>query len=75
MTAELTKAAEMALKALELVREFNPMPPCDEGFVDDAIRNLKVALTPSLTAERFVLSDEDLEALTHQRALLNQGAR
>jgi len=64
MTAELKHAAEVACKALQLVREFNTLPPADEGFVDAAIELLRNALN----APRYSLSDEDLEAMTHQRS-------
>jgi hypothetical protein len=56
--------AEVAFKALQLVREFNSLPPCDEGFLDDAIELLRNALH----APKYALSEEDIEAMTHQRS-------
>lgn len=41
---KLKEAAELALKALEVVREFNKLPSFDEGFVDNAINALRDAL-------------------------------
>ena len=41
---KLKEAAELALKALEVVREFNKLPSFDEGFVDNAISALRDAL-------------------------------
>jgi hypothetical protein len=61
---DLKHAAEVAYKALQLVREFNRLPSFDEGFVDTALELLRNALH----APRYSLSDEDVEALTHQRS-------
>jgi hypothetical protein len=61
---DLKHAAEVAYKALELVREFNKLPPFDEGFVDTAIELLRNALH----APKYALSEEDIEAMTHQRS-------
>lgn len=49
---KLKEAAELALKALEVVREFNKLPSFDEGFVDNAIDALRDALANKVEEEQ-----------------------
>ena len=55
--SDITQAAKLALTALEVLKDFNKLPPSDVGFAETAIQGLRSALNPK--EKKHKSSDEE----------------